>query len=70
MIWVRTIYSHIEFLQQLISALREIVHIGLILMPVSGSTYERIGLFMLPGYGQVGDNIFSKHQVKRTIRIK
>jgi hypothetical protein len=51
---------------------REKVHIGLILMPVNGplTTYERIGLFILPAYGWDGDSVFSKHSVTRTIRIK
>lgn len=51
---------------------REKVHIGLILMPVKGSftTYERIGLFVLPGYGNGGESVFTKYSVTRTITIK
>jgi hypothetical protein len=69
MIWVRTFRPYARALQAA-DLFREIVHIGLILIPVSGSTYKRIGLFILPGYGIHGLNIFSKHQVARTITIE
>ncbi len=48
------------------------VHVGLILMPVKGSftTYERVGLFVLPGYGQDGESVFSRYSVPRSVTIK